>query len=232
MKLDGARVLIAGATGGFGREIARSLGAAGAALVVSGRNRDALDHVAERVAASASFVCDLTATDGPETLVAHAVDALGGLDIVVCGIGVVAFGPVADVDDETLTRLMSVNVLAPIRLARAAIGRLDRGGMIVNVSAVVADQPTAGMAAYSATKAALTAFDAAFRREARRVGVHVLDVRPPHMETGLAERPIAGTPPRLAVGRDPAAMADLVRTAIAEDRDDVDWASSVPASPA
>jgi short-subunit dehydrogenase len=73
------------------------------------------------------------------------------------------------------------------------------------------------MAAYSASKAALTAFDQAMGREARRSGVRVLDLRPPHMETGLAGRPIAGTAPKLATGKDPGEMADRVVEALATD---------------
>ena len=74
--------------------------------------------------------------------------------------------------------------------------------MIVNISAIVAEMPTAGMAAYSASKAALTAFDRAGGRELRREGIRVVDVRPPHLDTGLENRPIAGEPPRLPQGQD------------------------------
>ena len=53
------------------------------------------------------------------------------------------------------------------------------------------------MAAYSASKAALTAFDRVARLEARRRDIRVIDIRPPHTETGLAGRPIAGSAPKL-----------------------------------
>jgi cyclic-di-GMP-binding biofilm dispersal mediator protein len=72
------------------------------------------------------------------------------------------------------------------------------------------------MAAYSASKAALTAFDRASGRELRREGIRVIDVRPPHLDTGLETRPIAGEPPRLPPGRDAAHWARMVADAIEE----------------
>lgn len=88
---------------------------------------------------------------------------------------------------------------------------------MANLSAVVAEQPTRRMAAYSASKAALTAFDAVARTEARSAGIRVLDLRPPHTETGLANRPIVGTAPPLPEGLPPAAVAERIVQAIAED---------------
>jgi cyclic-di-GMP-binding biofilm dispersal mediator protein len=86
---------------------------------------------------------------------------------------------------------------------------------------VVAEQPMAGMAAYSSAKAALTAADAALARELRRKGITVCDVRPPHTETGLAGRPIAGEAPRLKEGLSPSSVAALVVDAIAAGATDV-----------
>jgi short-subunit dehydrogenase len=133
----------------------------------------------------------------------------------------VAFGNLVDTDDLTLERLVAVNLLAPLRVARAALSVLPSGGFVANVSAVVAEQPTAGMVAYSATKAGLTAADAALYREARRRQVSVIDLRPPHTETGLALRPIAGSPPRLPTGLDPEAVAARIVAAIEADEREV-----------
>ena len=83
------------------------------------------------------------------------------------------------------------------------------------------------MAAYSASKAALTAFDQVARIEARRRGIRVIDVRPPHTETGLADRPISGRAPKLPPGLDPAAVARRVVDAIANDETDLPAAAFV-----
>jgi cyclic-di-GMP-binding biofilm dispersal mediator protein len=162
-----------------------------------------------------------------------AIAAHGQLDGVVIASGVVAFGALSDLSDETLEELFSVNTIAPIRLVRAALPHLDesskagRNPFVVNISAVVAEQPTAGMAAYSASKAALTAFDQAAGRELRRRGIRLIDARPPHTETGLAGRPIAGSPPKLPTGLEPDSVAARVISAIVDDEKDLPSASFV-----
>ena len=85
------------------------------------------------------------------------------------------------------------------------------------LSAILADAPMAGMAAYSASKAALSGYLAALRREVRRQGVSVLDVRPPHMETGLADRALVGDAPRLPAGFDPAVLVETMLEGIRQE---------------
>lgn len=214
---DGARTLVAGATGAFGGAIARELAGRGARLALGGRDEARLADLAGELGAAAATAADLTVDGEPERLVEASADALGGLDVSVCAIGVVAFGPVTELDDDVLRALFEVNMLAPARLARAAAARMDGGGVIVNVSAIVAEMPTAGLAGYSASKAGLTAFDLAAGRELRRRGIRVVDVRPPHMATGLETRPLAGEPPRLPEGQDPGEWAARIADAIDED---------------
>ena len=222
VEMNAARALVIGATGGFGGQVARSLADRGAAVAVSGRDAERLEKIAAEVNGPAR-AGDVTAPGVPDDLVAWAAAELGGLDVVVMAAGGVAFGPVAEITDDTLRAVMDLDLIAPIQVARAAANVLGEGGVIVQVSAVVADQPMAGLAAYSAAKAGLTAFDVAFRREMRRAKVRVLDARPPHMETGLATRPIAGTAPGLAAGADPREYADALVTAIAEDGPTPEW---------
>ncbi|WP_432495175.1 SDR family NAD(P)-dependent oxidoreductase [Kineococcus gypseus] len=220
--LDGARVLITGAGGGLGRPIAERLAAAGARLVVSGRDPAHLAGVPGH-----PVTADLRLPDAPGALVAGAVEHLGGLDGLVHAAGVVAFGPLEEADDDLLDELFLADAIGPVRLLRAAVPHLRGaaaqrpGAFAAVVSAVVAEQPVAGMAAYSAAKAALSAFAAAAGKELRRSGVRVLDVRPPHTGTGLATRPVAGTAPRLPEGLDPAVVAERVVRAIAEDERDL-----------
>lgn len=208
------RVLVAGASGAIGGAVARELTARGAQLALHGRDQTRLGVLASEIGAVVATAADLTGPGEPERVVSASVNALGGLDVAICAVGLVAFGPAREVDDPTLTTLMEVNLLVPIRLTRAAVARMERGATIVNISAIVAEMPTAGMAAYSASKAALTAFDRASARELRREGIRVIDVRPPHLETGLETRPIAGTAPRLPTGQDPSDWARRIADAI------------------
>ena len=210
--LAGASVVVTGASGGIGRHIARQLADAGARLTLAARDRSAL----EALGIDATLVsADLRDAEAGRTIVSAAVAANHRLDGLVNAAGVVAFGPLADTDDDVIEDLFLTNVLGPLWLMRAAIPPLTESrGFIANISAVVAEQPLTGMAAYAASKAALTAADRALARELRAAGISVTDARPPHTETGLADRPIAGTAPRLKEGLQPDVVARRIVAAI------------------
>ncbi|GGC03893.1 SDR family NAD(P)-dependent oxidoreductase [Cellulomonas carbonis] len=220
--LDGAHVLVVGATGGLGSAICRRLAARGTRLTLTARSGERLADLADELGAAVlgTHAADITFPSAPADAVRAAV-AHGPLDGVVDAAGVVAFGAVSDLDDDVLDELLLVNLVAPIRLARAAVDVLPPGGFLVNLSAVVAERPAAGMAAYSATKAGLTGFDAALAHELRRRRLRVVDVRPPHTETGLAGRPIAGEAPRLGPGLEPDVVAERVVRAIEQGETEV-----------
>ncbi len=214
--------LVVGASGVLGAAIARALAAEGVALSLTGRRQDRLDalstELGERVLGAAAL--DLADPRAPAGVVAEAAGRQD-LDLVVIASGVVAFGTVEELDDDDLDELFLVNTLGPARVLRAAVPLLGEGSTVVLLSAIVADRPTAGMAAYSASKAALTAFGRALQHELRRRRVRVLDVRPPHTETGLAGRPVAGTAPTLGTGKDPQAVADRVVRAVLDGEGDL-----------
>jgi len=219
--LSGKHYLVVGATGGLGSAIARQLASAGVRLTLSGRDADRLSALAEELgdAVAATVAADLTNPAGLTQLAGVGDEA--SVDGLVLAAGVVAFGPLTELDDDDLDQLFLVNILGPIRVLRAVVPQLASGSTVVNLSAVVAESPTAGMAAYSATKAAVTALDRALTLELRRAGVRILDVRPPHTETGLAGRPIAGEAPRLPVGKHPEDVARRIVGAIIDDETDL-----------
>lgn len=212
--LTGARVLVVGASGGLGAPIARALSKQGATVILHGRDRDKLTAVG--LTDATLLTGDLRDPDVAAGLVASAA-ADGGLDGVVIASGVVAFGTVLDLTEDLVDELMAVNFTGPQQVIRAALGVLPPGGFVVSISAIVAEMPTAGMSAYSASKAALSAFTVSARIESRRRKIRVIDARPPHTETGLATRPIAGSAPHLATGLSPEAVADRIVAAITGD---------------
>ncbi|WP_105035435.1 SDR family NAD(P)-dependent oxidoreductase [Cryobacterium aureum] len=221
--LAGSSILVVGATGGLGREIAQILSVEGALLTLHGRTPE---RIADLGIPAARVTGDLLEPKTAAQLVAVALNAHGRLDGVVNAAGVVAFGPMAEVSDDTIDILMAVNASAPIRLLRAAYSALvesssaHRDPFFLTLSGVVSESPTANMAAYSASKAALAAFAKAAGRELRRDGIRFLDARPGHTETGLATRPIQGSAPRLPEGYSPADVARrLVDAIIAGERD-------------
>ena len=217
-ELNGAHVLVVGATGGLGTAISKALAQAGAKVTVAGRDADKLGALSDELGEQAAGQQTVDVTEpafAPALL--EAAGQAAPLTGVVYAAGVVAFGPVAELEPEVLGQLVAVNFTGPIQVAAAAATRLPEGGFLANLSAVVAEMPMKNMAAYSATKAGLTGFDRALATELRRSKIKVIDVRPPHTETGLVTRALAGTPPRLAEGLSPEQVADRVVRAIAED---------------
>jgi cyclic-di-GMP-binding biofilm dispersal mediator protein len=212
--MRGRSILVAGATGGLGSAIASNLAERGATLTLVSRQHQrlaALDVPGHRVA------LDLRDPRSCEEAVQAAVDTHGHLDVVVNAVGVVAFGPVDELSVDTMEELFMTNTFVPIMLAKAALGALGEGGVIVNISGVIAEQNLPGMAAYGASKAAVRSFDEALGREARRRKVRVIDARPPHTETGLASRPVEGVAPAMPTGLDPRSVAATICEAIAGD---------------
>jgi NAD(P)-dependent dehydrogenase (short-subunit alcohol dehydrogenase family) len=211
--LEGAVVVVVGAGGGLGRPLCSALSARGAIVVPAGPHPERLEGLAPGDGLAVRLdVRDPAAGDRlRDTVLAR----YGRIDGLVNAAGVVAFGDLADTDDEVIEELFLTNVIGPLWLLRRLVPVLaEHRGFVLQVSAVVAEQPLPGMAAYAASKAALTAADAALARELRRSGIHVCDARPPHTETGLAGRALAGRAPSLPTGLEPSAVAERLVVAI------------------
>lgn len=146
--LDGASVVVVGASGGLGRHIARQLADSGARLTLAARDRTALESLGFDAPVVAADIRD---AEAGAAIVDAALSARGRIDGVVNAAGVVAFGSLADTGDDVIEELFLTNVLGPLWLMRAAIPALTESrGFIANISAVVAEQPLPGMAAYAA----------------------------------------------------------------------------------
>jgi short-subunit dehydrogenase len=218
--LEGTVIAVIGASGALGSLVARELAGRGAHLVLAGREEDRLRGVG--VDGATLVVADLTDATAGDRIVEAARDAHGRLDGVVNAAGVVAFGPLVDTDDAVIEELFMTNVIGPLWMMRRVVPALsESAGFVCNISAVVAEHPMPGMTPYAAAKAALTAADSALVRELRRMKVSVIDVRPPHTETGLATRPIAGEAPRLPQGLEPQTVARRIVQAIEDGQLDV-----------
>ena len=174
-------VLVVGATGGLGAPISRQLAAEGAKLTLLGRDAGRL----EALGLDATLVTgDLRETQTATNAVTAALSAHGRLDGLVVASGSWLSDRWQTSPTMRSLDLFLINTLALIRLLQAALPHLvasreaGNSPFVVNLSAVVAEQPTAGMAAYSASKAALTAYDSAAARELRRAKIRLIDARP------------------------------------------------------
>jgi NAD(P)-dependent dehydrogenase (short-subunit alcohol dehydrogenase family) len=181
----GKTALVTGSTSGIGRATAHKLAAAGAHLIVSGRDQARGEATVAAIRAAggrADFVAaDLAEVASVRNLAARALEiGSGRVDILVNNAGRAPFGPTADVTADEIDAVAAVNVRAPFLLvAELAPGMIARGsGAIVNISTMVASFGMPGMALYGASKAALQLLTKAWAAEFGPKGVRVNAVSP------------------------------------------------------
>ncbi|WP_433604027.1 SDR family NAD(P)-dependent oxidoreductase [Dactylosporangium sp. CA-139114] len=164
LTLHGRRVLITGASGTFGRALTERLLASGAQVV-------GLDLVPSITSPAPMLRCDLTCDAEVPPAVEHAVDLLGGLDLLINNAGVGGPAPAELPPGEEVRRQLEVNLLAAWRTSAAAIPALERArGRVVFVASRMAVLPLPLAAAYGVSKRALAAYADALRLE---VGSHI-----------------------------------------------------------
>ena len=204
-------VLITGASGGIGAELARVFAANGYHLVLSARASAPLEHLAQelrdRHGVTARVVqADLAEPGAAARLWREAGGAEGGIDVLVNNAGVGLYGPLADQEQEAVTRMLQLNVVALSDLTRLALpGMLQhKAGGILNVASVVAYQPGGPrMAAYYASKSFVLSYSKGLARELAGTGVTVTALCPPALRTAFEERSgAAGTRLYRLLGRD------------------------------
>lgn len=208
----GKVALVVGGLGGLGVPITNELRSRGMTVIT-----------ASRTAASSAqhVVADFRLPDAAAQVINDIVLREGRLDVVINAMGVVAFGNVEATSSDTVEELFLSNTFAHIFLCQAALSKMNEGGVIVGISGVIAEQNLPGFAAYGASKAATKSFNEAFSREARRSKVRVIDARPPHTETGLVSRAIAGVAPRFQQGLEPLVVAQRIVRAITDGETDL-----------
>lgn len=205
-------IVIAGGTGGLGSALCDELTARGSTVItISRAHRSEASHI----------TADLRSPEAAASAVNEVINRHGSIDIVINAMGVVAFGPVLSTSTDTIEELFLTNTFAHIFLMQSSLEKMTQGSVLVGISGVIAEQNLPGMATYGASKAAVRSFNEALAREARRSGIRVIDARPPHTETGLASRAIAGTPPNFPTGLDPVQVARRIVTAIADGETDL-----------
>lgn len=221
MELAGKTILVVGATGVLGATISEQLVLRGARVIGTASCVETL--VSLPACVSERFVCDLGSESSIDECLEDVLQVSTELDGVVIASGLVAFGSAREVPARILTRLLSVNFTGPVRLINALSSRLSLATQpfVLTLSGKIAEIPTAGIAAYSASKAALHAYASAASREYRRVGIRWIDARPGHTETGLASRSIWGDPPNLGEGLTPHAVGERLIRAICDGETDL-----------
>jgi len=153
--LDGQRVLVVGGSSGIGRGVAVGVRAAGAEMAVVGRRAESLAEVVTSAGGGTAIVADVRDGDRCAAMVKEAVDALGGLDVIVYAAGVSPLTELASADAALWHDVMATNTIAPALVTRAALPSLSTNGVVVFVSSVNTGYGYDGLGPYAASKAAL-----------------------------------------------------------------------------
>lgn len=183
-------VIVTGGSEGVGAAVARLFADAGANLVLVARNKKNLEAIAEELRDKTRvevFPMDVTDADACIDVFKKAAFEFGGVHILVNNAGYHARGNVEDVDPAELTRMVDVNLRAPIMLSRIAIPHMKESdaAAIINVGSMAGRSPVPGSTTYAATKAGLRSFTLALAEELRDTRIKVGLVSPGPVDTGF-----------------------------------------------
>ena len=173
--LTGRSALVTGAGGGIGAAVARALGAAGAAVLVSDLDVDAASAVAQDICSNGgtadSMALDVRDRQAADAAAARAAGLTEGkLHILVNNAGVTAPGTFADLTDESFYQVLDIHLMGAVHCTQSALGFLptDGTGRIINVVSSAGITGTLGQVNYSAAKASIIGFTKSLAREMAR----------------------------------------------------------------
>ena len=188
--LTGRTALVTGATGGIGGAVAKALHAQGATVSISGTRREVLDKLAGELSERAHVLpCNLADTAEVEALVPAAEKTMGQLDILVANAGITRDNLFVQLRDEDWDEVISVNLTATFRLARAATKLMmrKRFGRIIAITSVVGVTGNPGQANYTASKAGLIGLIKTLGAEYARRNVTANCIAPGFIKTPMTD---------------------------------------------
>lgn len=189
--LAGRVCVVTGGSRGIGLETARMLRAEGAKVLLVARDAGRLADAAEGLDGGdeeiATLPLDITIVDAGEQMLGAALEAFGGVDVLVNNAGAAKYRDIFEVPDKDWRAQYELNVMAPLRAMKAIAPVLaERGwGRIVNVCSTAAKRPTQTMPEYSVTKAAELSLSRLFADRYVREGVLVNAITPGAVEAEM-----------------------------------------------
>ena len=181
--LKDKRIVITGASSGIGEAMAREYAKMGAKVVMAARRSEELERIAADIrnaGGSVAFAaCDVTKEEECKHLMEVAVEAFGGIDVLICNAGLSMRALFDDCDLKVLHRLMDVNFWGTVNCTKYALKWLQQSkGSLVGISSVAGIHGLPGRTGYSASKYAMTGFLDTIRIENLKKGLHVMSACP------------------------------------------------------
>lgn len=187
MDIHAKTVLLTGSTGGIGQEIAKTLAAAGARLILAGRNPDRLKELKANLSGQGhlTIAVDVSSDSGVDELVALA--QANQVDVLINNAGINQLATHEQMSSGDIAQIMTVNLCAPMILCSRLIPILKnrKEAMIVNVGSIMGSIGMAGSATYCASKFGLRGFTESLRRELADSSIRVVYFAPRMTSTAI-----------------------------------------------
>ncbi len=186
-------VLITGASGGIGSELARRLAPLGVRLALCGRSEEKLNKLkaeAETLGATAMvWAGDITGENAPADCIQAVVDTFGGLDILVNNAGLALSSPFAETTQKQFDDIMNLNIRAPYFLTQKALPYLEQSdyATVLNIASVVGHKGYPLQSAYAASKHALIGMSKSLANEVYDRGIRVHIIAPGAVYTDMVK---------------------------------------------
>lgn len=190
-QLKDQRIILTGATGGIGSELAKQLLTHGCKLGLVGRSQDKLEQLAEQLSSAgndiALIAADIVTQEGRQAIIDEMEEKFSGYDILINTAGIMDFASLLEQSDERIEAVFQTNVIAPIQLCKKVLPymKAQNKGHIVNVGSVFGSIGFAWFTSYSTSKFALRGFSQALRRELAETAVKVSYIAPRAVKTSL-----------------------------------------------
>lgn len=190
MDMQGKIAVITGGSKGMGFGIARRFCTQGAQVVICANDAASLTNAAELIEAGDNLVCfegDVSSIEDMDKLTATALDAFGGVDVLVNSAGVQRYGTVVDTSEETWDEVLNVNLKGVFLSSKFAIPEMEKrgGGSIINIASVQAYASQTNVAAYTATKGAIVAMTRAMALDHADQKIRVNAICPAAIDTPM-----------------------------------------------
>lgn len=199
--MDGRRTIVTGAAMGIGRAIAARFVDAGADVLLVDLDARAVERAADELRGAAgkveSLAVDIAHDDADAVVIGRAVDAFGGVDVLVNNAGIYPQVPLLEMSVEMLDRVLAVNLRSLMLFSRAAARQMleqGTGGSILNIASIDSLHPSmVGLAAYDTSKGGVWMFTKSLALELAPHGIRVNAIAPGGISTEGTKKPLEGS---------------------------------------
>lgn len=199
-RFSGKVGIITGGGTGIGRAVVVAVAEEGAKVVVTGRREGPLAELASALPGAVKYIAaDVARSGDPKRVVEFAIEEFGRLDFLVNNAGLGIVKPLAELTDDELDQLNSVNLKGPLAMMREATPHLaEARGSVVNITSVAGQTAVPGFSAYAGTKGGLDRISRVLAAELGPLGIRVNAVAPGLTETKMFEDTMGEQPEAIA----------------------------------